>query len=150
MLLEESISPLRAQIEDLNEGLIAMHERMDGMEAAQAGFIASIQVQTEALDDALPRLDRAHAIALANDSPYGLNGNVWTRDKRKGTELASRIETGACSVNDMAMSYGVPAAPFGGRKLSGVGQVNGETGVLGVGARHVHELRAREVPVRGG
>ncbi len=71
------------------------------------------------------------AIGLANDSPYGLNGNVWTRDKRKGTELASRIETGACSVNDMAMSYGVPAAPFGGRKLSGVGQVNGETGVLG-------------------
>lgn len=71
------------------------------------------------------------AIQLANDSPYGLNGNVWTRDKKKGFEIACRIDTGAVSVNDMAMSYGVPAAPFGGRKESGIGQVNGEVGVRG-------------------
>ncbi len=75
--------------------------------------------------------DEEEALRLANESPYGLNGNVWTRDKRRGAELAGRIETGACSVNDMAMSYGVPAAPFGGRKQSGLGQVNGETGVRG-------------------
>ena len=71
------------------------------------------------------------AICLANESEYGLNGNVWTRDKEKGFEIACRIDTGAVSVNDMAMSYGVPAAPFGGRKASGIGQVNGETGVRG-------------------
>ena len=65
MLLEESISPLRAQIEDLNEGIIAMHERMDAMEAAQAGFVAAQRVQTEALDDALPRLDRVERLAAA-------------------------------------------------------------------------------------
>ena len=53
------------------------------------------------------------AIRLANDSFYGLNGNVWTKDIPKGEKIAKSIETGACSINDMAMSYGVNEAPFG-------------------------------------
>jgi succinate-semialdehyde dehydrogenase/glutarate-semialdehyde dehydrogenase len=80
--------------------------------------------------------DEAEAIRLANDSEYGLNGNVWTRDKERGLELALEIDTGACSVNDMAVSYGIPAAPFGGRKNSGVGQVNGKKGLRG----YCHEM----------
>jgi len=80
--------------------------------------------------------DEVEAIRLANDSQYGLNGNVWTRDKEKGYRLALQIDTGACSVNDMAMSYGIPAAPFGGRKNSGVGQVNGKKGLRG----YCHEM----------
>ncbi|MCB1631762.1 MAG: aldehyde dehydrogenase family protein [Pseudomonadales bacterium] len=75
--------------------------------------------------------DVEEALRLANDSPYGLNGNVWTRDKQKGFAIATRMDTGSVSVNDMAMSYGVPAAPFGGRKESGIGQVNGEVGLRG-------------------
>jgi len=80
--------------------------------------------------------DEAEAIALANDSDYGLNGNVWTRDKEKGFEIAQQIETGAVCINDMAVTYGVPEAPFGGRKASGVGQVNGKKGLRG----YTHEL----------
>ena len=76
------------------------------------------------------------AIAMANDSEFGLNGNVWTKDKEKGYQLAASIDTGSCSVNDMAVSYGIPAAPFGGRKNSGVGQVNGKKGVRG----YCHEM----------
>lgn len=76
------------------------------------------------------------AVALANDSEFGLNGNVWTKDKNKGYALAAAIDTGSCSVNDMAVSYGIPAAPFGGRKNSGVGQVNGKKGMRG----YVHEM----------
>ena len=76
------------------------------------------------------------ALALANDSEFGLNGNVWTRDKDKGYRLAASIDTGSCSVNDMAVSYGIPAAPFGGRKQSGVGQVNGKKGLRG----YCHEM----------
>jgi len=76
------------------------------------------------------------AIALANDSEFGLNGNVWTRDKDKGYRLAAAIDTGSCSVNDMAVSYGIPAAPFGGRKNSGLGQVNGKKGLRG----YCHEM----------
>lgn len=76
------------------------------------------------------------ALALANDSEFGLNGNVWTQDKAKGYRMATAIDTGACSVNDMAMSYGIPAAPFGGKKSSGVGQVNGKKGIRG----YCHEM----------
>jgi acyl-CoA reductase-like NAD-dependent aldehyde dehydrogenase len=61
------------------------------------------------------------ALMLANQSHYGLNGNVWTKDLVKGQALAKLIETGACSVNDMAMSYGVNEVPFGGVKESGLG-----------------------------
>jgi succinate-semialdehyde dehydrogenase/glutarate-semialdehyde dehydrogenase len=76
------------------------------------------------------------AVALANDSEFGLNGNVWTRDKDRGYRLAASIDTGSCSVNDMAVSYGIPAAPFGGRKNSGLGQVNGKKGLRG----YCHEM----------
>ncbi|MDA9869362.1 aldehyde dehydrogenase family protein [Gammaproteobacteria bacterium] len=71
------------------------------------------------------------ALSLANQSHYGLNGNVWTKDLVKGQNLARSIETGACSVNDMAMSYGVNEVPFGGVKNSGLGVVNGKEGLLG-------------------
>ena len=73
--------------------------------------------------------DEEEAIRLANDTHYGLHGNVWTRDKRKGCEIATRLETGGVSVNQVAMSYGAQDAPFGGRKESGLGQVNGEMGL---------------------
>ena len=75
--------------------------------------------------------DEAEAIAMANDSQYGLHGNVWTQDKQKGIDIARQIDTGGVSVNDMAVGYGVHAAPFGGRKDSGVGQVNGKVGLRG-------------------
>jgi succinate-semialdehyde dehydrogenase/glutarate-semialdehyde dehydrogenase len=75
--------------------------------------------------------DDEEAIALANDSPYGLGANVWTRDTGRGIRLAQRIESGSVCVNDMTMTYGVQEAPFGGVKSSGVGQVNGETGLRG-------------------
>jgi acyl-CoA reductase-like NAD-dependent aldehyde dehydrogenase len=78
----------------------------------------------------------AEAITLANDSEFGLNGNVWTKDKEKGYQLAAAIDTGSCSVNDMAVSYGIPAAPFGGKKNSGLGQVNGKKGLRG----YCHEM----------
>jgi len=46
--------------------------------------------------------------------------------------------TGSVSVNDIAVTYGIPEAPFGGLKSSGVGQVNGEVGIRGY--CHVHPI----------
>jgi len=46
--------------------------------------------------------------------------------------------TGSVSVNDISVTYGIPEAPFGGRKASGVGQVNGETGIRGY--CHAHPI----------
>ena len=75
--------------------------------------------------------DEESAIRMANDSNYGLGANVWTTDRRKGLAVARRVEAGSVCVNDMTMTYGVQEAPFGGIKQSGVGQVNGETGLKG-------------------
>jgi acyl-CoA reductase-like NAD-dependent aldehyde dehydrogenase len=82
--------------------------------------------------------DEQEAISLANDSDYGLSGNLWTRDLAKGEALAEQIVTGSVCVNDIAVTYAIPEAPFGGRKASGVGQVNGETGIRGY--CHLHPI----------
>ncbi len=75
--------------------------------------------------------DEEEAIRMANESEYGLNGTVWTSDTERGIEIASRIHTGGVCVNDMTITYGIPEAPFGGRKSSGFGQVNGPEGLRG-------------------
>lgn len=75
--------------------------------------------------------DEEEAIRLANESDYGLNGTVWTKDLDKGIAIASRIHTGGVCINDMTITYGIPEAPFGGRKTSGLGQVNGPEGLRG-------------------
>ena len=73
--------------------------------------------------------DEAEAIRLTNDSPYGLNGTVFSKDREKAFQIALQMDTGSVCVNDIAVTYGVPEAPFGGRKASGVGQVNGTDGL---------------------
>jgi acyl-CoA reductase-like NAD-dependent aldehyde dehydrogenase len=69
--------------------------------------------------------DAEEAIRLANDSPYGLNASVWTRDIARGIALAQRIESGNACVNECLLSAGVPELPFGGVKQSGVGTRHG-------------------------
>jgi succinate-semialdehyde dehydrogenase/glutarate-semialdehyde dehydrogenase len=91
------------------------------------------------------------AIALANDSAYGLNGNVWTTDTARGERIAARIETGGVCVNDMAMTYGVPEAPFGGVKTSGIGAVNGAQGLRNYcHAQPILADRRGKGPIQGG
>ncbi len=75
--------------------------------------------------------DEEEALRLANDTTYGLAANVWTRDEAKAVCLAKRLCAGSVCVNETAITYGAIEAPFGGRKTSGVGQVNGETGLRG-------------------
>lgn len=64
--------------------------------------------------------DTEHALELANDSDFGLGGNLWTRDLARGQELAARIESGAVFINGMTASD--PRLPFGGIKRSGYGR----------------------------
>ena len=69
--------------------------------------------------------DEDEAIRLANDSSYGLSGSVWTRDVKRGEQVARRIETGSVNVNDVMSAAFSFALPFGGWKNSGVGSRNG-------------------------
>lgn len=65
------------------------------------------------------------AIAIANDSPYGLSGSIFTVDRHHGVELAMKIKTGMIHVNDQSVNDEAHV-PFGGEKESGLGRFNGE------------------------
>lgn len=64
--------------------------------------------------------DAEEAVAVANDTPFGLGGSVWTGDVARGEALAGRIEAGAVFVNGLVKSD--PRLPFGGMKISGYGR----------------------------
>jgi succinate-semialdehyde dehydrogenase/glutarate-semialdehyde dehydrogenase len=71
------------------------------------------------------------AVALANDSAYGLNASVWTRDTRRGRALARRLRCGTVGVNDPYMAtWGSTAAPMGGFGQSGLGRRHGPEGIV--------------------
>ncbi|MEV5144707.1 NADP-dependent succinic semialdehyde dehydrogenase [Streptomyces sp. NPDC052727] len=64
--------------------------------------------------------DVDEAVLIANDSPFGLSSNVWTRDENEVERFARDLEAGAVYVNGMTASH--PAFPFGGVKRSGYGR----------------------------
>jgi aldehyde dehydrogenase (NAD+) len=66
------------------------------------------------------------AVAIANDSNYGLGGSVWTADEDRGVEVARRVRTGTIGVNYYNLDLG---APFGGMKDSGIGRELGPEGL---------------------
>jgi succinate-semialdehyde dehydrogenase/glutarate-semialdehyde dehydrogenase len=68
----------------------------------------------------LPAKDEAEAIAIANDSPFGLGGSVYSTDIERAKRVASRIETGMVFINYPDVSW--PDLPFGGIKRSGYGK----------------------------
>ena len=73
--------------------------------------------------------DEEEAIRLANDSPYGLDASVFTRDGEKGRAIARRIESGAVCVNDCIVNFALTDVPMGGIKESGLGRRHGAEGI---------------------
>lgn len=69
------------------------------------------------------------AIGLANDTPYGLSSSVWTLDLAKADRVARRIEAGNVCINDVMVTEGNAALPFGGVKHSGIGRYKSRVGV---------------------
>jgi aldehyde dehydrogenase (NAD+) len=78
--------------------------------------------------------DEEDAVAIANDSDYGLSGNVWSPDTERATRVAYRIRTGNIGINGNFLDW---AVPFGGMKQSGLGR---EFGLEGL--RAFYELQA--------
>ena len=66
------------------------------------------------------------AIAIANDSNYGLGGSVWTADPERALSVAKRVQTGSIGINHYMID---PAGPFGGVKDSGMGRELGPEGL---------------------
>jgi acyl-CoA reductase-like NAD-dependent aldehyde dehydrogenase len=73
--------------------------------------------------------DADEAVRLANDTSYGLNSSVFTRDVEKGERIARRLDAGNACVNDALMNFLAQEAPFGGTKESGLGVRHGPNGI---------------------
>ncbi|MET9758437.1 succinic semialdehyde dehydrogenase [Streptomyces sp. NPDC006372] len=75
--------------------------------------------------------DEDEVIERANATAYGLNSSVWTRNGRRGQEVAARLRTGTVNINDgYAPAYGSVQSPMGGMKDSGLGRRHGSEGIL--------------------
>ena len=81
--------------------------------------------------------DEDEAIAIANDSDYGLSAAVWTEDTERGLAMARRLEAGTVWVNDFHLL--MPEYEFGGYKQSGTGRELGDSGLSAFQSiKHIH------------
>ncbi|MCB9728732.1 MAG: aldehyde dehydrogenase family protein [Deltaproteobacteria bacterium] len=89
-------------------------------------------VREESFGPLLPIIrcdNEEEAVRMANDTTYGLGANVWSRDKARAERIGRRMDAGSVCINDASVTYGALEVPFGGRKSSGVGSVNGAEGL---------------------
>jgi succinate-semialdehyde dehydrogenase/glutarate-semialdehyde dehydrogenase len=73
--------------------------------------------------------DPDEAVALANDSPFGLSASVWSRSRLRAREVAARLHAGTVAINDVALVAGMAEVAHGGMKASGWGRSHGLEGL---------------------
>jgi succinate-semialdehyde dehydrogenase/glutarate-semialdehyde dehydrogenase len=95
----------------VHHGMLVMHEETFGP------ILAVMKVK-----------DMEEALALANDSTYGLTGSVWSKDVKKAEQIGCKIQAAVITINDHLMSHGLPETPWGGFKSSGIGRTHGKMG----------------------
>jgi betaine-aldehyde dehydrogenase len=88
------------------------------------GPVAAVIVYDDTGND-----DAAEAVAIANDSRYGLVGAVWSADEERAAAVAAQLQVGSVAVNSTAVLDF--ASPFGGFKQSGIGREGGPEGIAG-------------------
>ncbi len=71
-------------------------------------------------------------IDVSNNTEFGLSASVWSKDLKRAERVARALEVGAVSINNVMLTEGNPALPFGGTKQSGFGRIKGAEGLLGM------------------
>lgn len=131
---------IRGHIEDaLERGARAV---VGGADAVRPPFVSPVVLLDVPPDSSAVReetfgptlvIDRVadldEAVRRANDSPFGLAAAVFTRDRRRGIDIARQLRTGAASVNSVLGFASIPALPFGGVGESGFGRIHGADGL---------------------
>jgi len=77
----------------------------------------------------VPFKNDEQAITYANHSAFGLTATIWTKNKKRGLQIAEKMESGSVMVNDSVVSFGMTEAGWTGIKKSGIGWVHGEKGL---------------------
>ncbi len=78
----------------------------------------------------MPFRDDDEAVVLANDCSMALSASIWTRDTKRGKELANRVDGGVVALNDHLYTHGMSDVPWGGPKESGIGRTHGPEGLM--------------------
>ncbi|MDR0136934.1 aldehyde dehydrogenase family protein [Metabacillus idriensis] len=111
---------------DLSDGLfipptivVDVHQKMKLVQEETFGPVVTV----------MPFKSEKEAIELANDSIYGLNASVWSKDIKKAKRVVSKLITGNAVINDVMMSVANHHLPFGGVKHSGIGKYHGKEGI---------------------
>lgn len=94
-----------------------------------------VLMQEETFGPVLPVLafaDEAEAIERTNNSRFGLSASVWSADLTRARRVAAALNVGAVSINNVMLTEGNPALPFGGVGESGYGRTKGVQGLLGM------------------
>jgi acyl-CoA reductase-like NAD-dependent aldehyde dehydrogenase len=94
-----------------------------------------------------PVKSEQEAIALTNESRFGLTASIWTRDHRRAARIARQLDVGNVSVNEHLMISGVPEMPWGGVKDSGYGRTKGRTGLLEMTYEKTFNIDKKRLPI---
>ncbi len=90
--------------------------------------------------------DDDEAIALANDTQFGLSASIWSSDSARANEMAQRIRAGTVTVNDCLYTHAICQTPWGGPGESGSGRTHGRMGLLNmVEPLHIHTNHRAEL-----